>query len=169
MFVRFMRKRSTCEVSKMITLLKAELSDAEKLWKLQVEAFAELLERYQDFEINPAAEPLEKTIMRLQQPFRHFYFVMEGNTPVGAISVRVLDEGWKKLGPLWVQPVWRGKGIAQEAIRQVEEIHGSDKWVLDTILQEKGNCHLYEKMGYHQTGKTQVVNERMTLVDYVKE
>lgn len=96
-----------------VTLRKAELADAEQLWKLQIEGFAELLERYQDFDTNPAAEPLEKTIMRLQQPWRHFYFVMEGNTPVGAISVRVLDEGWKKLGPLWVQPAWRGKGIAR--------------------------------------------------------
>ena len=24
---------------------------------------------------------------------------------------------------------------------------------LDTILQEKGNIHLYEKLGYHQTGR----------------
>jgi len=153
----------------MITLRKAELADAERLWKLQIEGFEELLERYQDYDTNPAAEPVEKTIMRLSQPWRCFYFVMEGDTPVGAISVRVLDEGWKKLGPLWVLPAYQGRGIAQEAIRQVEAIHGSDRWVLDTILQEKGNCHLYEKMGYHQTGKTQVVNERMTLVDYVKE
>lgn len=152
-----------------VTLRKAELADAEQLWKLQIEGFAELLERYQDFDTNPAAEPLEKTIMRLQQPWRHFYFVMEGNTPVGAISVRVLDEGWKKLGPLWVLPAYQGRGIAQEAIRLVEELHGADKWALDTILQEKGNCHLYEKLGYRQTGATHVVNERMTLVDYVKE
>ena len=119
-----------------ITLRKAEPADAEKLWKLQIEGFAELLEKYRDYETNPAAEPLEKTIMRLEQPERHFYFVMEGDTPLGAISVREMQDGWKKLGPLWVQPAWRGKGIAQQAICQVEEIHGSDKWVLDTILQE---------------------------------
>ncbi len=153
----------------MITLRKAELADAEQLWQMQLEGFKALLERYQDFDTNPAAEPLERTVMRLQQPWRYFYFIMEDETPVGAISVRVLDEGWKKLGPLWVQPEYQGRGIAQEAIRQVEAIHGSDKWVLDTILQEAGNCHLYEKMGYRQTGKTEIVNERMTLVDYVKE
>ena len=153
----------------MITLRKAELTDAERLWKLQIEGFEELLERYQDYNTNPAAEPVEKTIMRLSQPWRCFYFVMQDDATVGAISVRTAPDGWKKLGPLWVLPAYQGRGIAQEAIRQVEAIHGSDRWVLDTILQEKGNCHLYEKMGYHQTGKTQVVNERMTLVDYVKE
>ena len=26
---------------------------------------------------------------------------------------------------------------------------------MDTILQEKGNLHLYEKMGYHRTGKVE--------------
>lgn len=153
----------------MITLKKAELADAEQLWQMQLEGFKALLERYQDFDTSPAAEPLERTVMRLQQPWRYFYFIMEDETPVGAISVRDMAEGWKKLGPLWVQPACCGRGIAQKAIALVEELHGRDKWMLDTILQEEGNCHLYEKMGYRQTGKTEIVNERMTLVDYVKE
>ena len=33
---------------------------------------------------------------------------------------------------------------------------------------EKGNLYLYEKMGYKQTGKTEVINERLTLVFYRK-
>ena len=61
------------------------------------------------------------------------------------------------------------RGYAQQAMQLAEEIHGSSGWELDTILQEKGNCHLYEKMGYKQTGETKVVNERMTLVFYHKE
>jgi hypothetical protein len=32
-------------------------------------------------------------------------------------------------------------------------MHGDDNCELDTILQESKNCHLYEKMGYRQTGK----------------
>jgi len=72
------------------------------------------------------------------------------------------------LGPLHVLPDMRGKGIAQRAIGLVEEIHGSENWLLDTILQEAGNCHLYEKMGYRRIGISQIVNERMTLVLYKK-
>ena len=41
----------------------------------------------------------------------------------------------------------RGKGYAQEAMRAVQVIHDACDWELDTILQEKGNCYLYEKMG----------------------
>lgn len=49
-----------------------------------------------------------------------------------------------------------------------EEIHGTEDWELDTILQEPKNCHLYEKLGYRQTGKKRVINERLTLVFYEK-
>ena len=62
----------------------------------------------------------------------------------------------------------RGRGYAQKAIQLAEEIHGSSNWELDTILQEKGNCYLYEKMGYRQTGVTKTINEWMTIVYYSK-
>lgn len=152
-----------------ITLQLATLENAQELWEMQIAGFQALLDKYQDLDINPAAEPIEKTVMRLEQTYRFFYFILADGKKVGAISVRDIGDGWKKLGPLWVLPAFQGKGIAQEAIRLVEEIHGERCWVLDTILQEKGNCHLYEKLGYRQTGATHVVNERMTLVDYVKE
>ena len=42
------------------------------------------------------------------------------------------------------------------------------EWRLDTIKQETGNCHLYEKYGFVRVGEDIVVNEKMTLVGYVK-
>ena len=32
------------------------------------------------------------------------------------------------------------------------------------VLQEKGNLYLYEKMGYHQTGKVEHINDQMDIV-----
>ena len=49
-----------------------------------------------------------------------------------------------------------------------EKLYGDEHWWLDTILQEKGNLHLYEKLGYHQTGKIDNINERMDIVFYEK-
>ena len=66
-------------------------------------------------------------------------------------------------------PEYRNKGYAQIAIREAEKIHGVGNWSLDTILQEKGNLHLYEKMGYHQTGKIENINDRMDIVYYEKD
>lgn len=152
-----------------ITLHRASLADAETIWQMQKIAFAALLEKYQDFDTNPGNEPLEKVQWRLSLPATHFYFIQADGENVGAI--RVIDRrdaSPKKISPLFILPQHHGKGIAQAAIREAERIHGSSHWQLDTILQEAGNCHLYEKMGYRQTGETKVINERMTLVFYKK-
>ena len=152
-----------------IELARASMADAETIWHMQIIAFAELLERYQDFETNPGNEPLEKVQWRFSFPATYFYFIRVDGVNAGAI--RIIDHhdaSSKKISPLFVMPEFRGKGIAQAAIRAAEVIHGSENWQLGTILQEKGNCHLYEKMGYRQTGKTQIINDRLTLVFYEK-
>ena len=73
-----------------------------------------------------------------------------------------------RLGPLFVLPEFQNRGVAQAAIRALEARHGPGVWELDTLLQEPGNCHLYEKMGYKRTGTQTVVNSRLTLIDYQK-
>ena len=34
---------------------------------------------------------------------------------------------------------------------------------------QKGNRYLYEKLGYHQTGKAEQINDKMTIVFYEKD
>ena len=88
---------------------------------------------------------------------------------VGAI--RVIDfksDGNKRISPIFILPQYQNKGIAQIAMQLCEQLHGSENWELDTILQEEGNCYLYEKMGYHRTGKTVAINDKLTLVFYEK-
>ena len=63
---------------------------------------------------------------------------------------------------------YRNKGLAQKTFEEIEKIHGGDNWMLDTILQEEGNCYLYEKLGYKRTGETEKINERMDIVYYEK-
>lgn len=46
-----------------IELRKASIEDADHLWKMQVEAFSELYEKYRDTETSPAAENIDKTEM----------------------------------------------------------------------------------------------------------
>ena len=52
---------------------------------------------------------------------------------------------------------------------EAEKRHGSQNWELGTILQEAGNCYLYEKMGYRQTNRRTVINDSMTIVGYEKD
>ncbi|SDP64572.1 Acetyltransferase (GNAT) family protein [Clostridium gasigenes] len=74
-----------------------------------------------------------------------------------------------KISALSVIPEYQNRGIAKEALKQIENYYpNASKWILDTIFQEKGNCHLYEKLGYVKVGELRLINERMTLVNYVK-
>jgi len=153
-----------------IELIRAGVEDAKRLLKMQVEAFTELYNKYQDTETSPATEPIDKIIMRLGQPFTYYYYIQADNDIVGAIRVvdKKEDGKAKRISPIFVMTNYRNKGIAQKAIIEAEKIHGASHWELDTILQEEGNCHLYEKMGYHQTGEIKVINDKMTLVFYTK-
>ncbi|NBJ92950.1 GNAT family N-acetyltransferase [Parablautia muri] len=153
-----------------VRLSRANIGDAKELHAMQVKAFKELLEKYQDFDTSPANESIEKVEARLKQDFTFYYFICIGQQKVGAIRiVDKMETGKnKRISPVFILPEFQGKGIAQKAIRLCEEMHGKENWELDTILQEQRNCHLYEKMGYRQTGKTEIINERLTLTFYEK-
>lgn len=152
-----------------VELIRASMEDAETIWEMQLVAFKELLDKYQDFDTNPGSEPLEKVQWRFSFPATYFYFIRVDGVNAGAIRVvDHHDDSPKKISPLFVMPEHQGRGIAQAAIRAVEAIHGSENWQLSTILQEEANCHLYAKMGYHQTGETKSINDHMTLVIYEK-
>ena len=153
-----------------IDLIRASLKDTKEIWEMQVKSFGELLDKYQDFETNPANEPISNVEMRLKQNFTFFYFIFVDNKKVGAIRVVDYKERGrnKRISPIFILPKYRNKGIAQFAIKICEEIHGNNNWELSTILQEKGNCYLYEKLGYRPTGKTQFINDRLTLIFYKK-
>lgn len=153
-----------------VTLRQAQRDEVQKIWKMQIEAFRELLEKYQDYDLSPGAEPVNKVIARFEQPWTKYFFIEAEGTDVGVIRVVNKNDGSRKrISPLWIMEEYRGKGYAQEAILAVEKLYGKHYWELDTILQEKGNLHLYEKMGYHQTGKIEHINDRMDIVFYEKD
>ena len=154
----------------VVELVPAKKEDIETLWKMQVEAFSDLLDKYQDYDLSPAAESFDKVMARFKQPWTKYYFIVSGGIKVGAIRVVNRQDGSRKrISPIWIMPEYRNKGYAQQAILAAEKIYGPDHWCLDTILQEKGNLHLYEKLGYHQTGRVDKVNDRMDIVYYEKD
>ncbi len=131
-----------------IRLRRAGINDATLIWNMQREAFQDLLFKYQDYDTNPGNEPVDKVIDRINQEVTFFYFIFVDEKVVGAIRVVDTKENdtHKRISPLFIRKQYRNQGIAQNAIKLAEEIHGKDHWRLDTILEEKGNCYLYEKM-----------------------
>lgn len=152
-----------------IKLVRIGVNDAEKLWTMQVQAFQKLLDKYQDLETNPANETKEKIKTKLLQKQTFFYYIYEGNDIVGAIRVIDKKDGSRKrVASVFIMEKFRNKGLAQKAFCEIERIHGKDNWELDTIFQEKGNCYLYEKLGYIRIGEIDRINDRMDIVHYIK-
>lgn len=152
-----------------VQLVRASADDAIEIHAMQIEAFAGLLETYRDYDTNPGAESVDKVKARLEQGWTYFYFIVADGEKIGAIRVVDPKNGdAKRISPLFIQPAYRNRGYAQQAIREAERLHGSENWSLGTIKQEKGNCHLYEKMGYHLSGTETIVNDKMTIIGYEK-
>ena len=150
-------------------LVRANVSDCEKIWSMQIEAFADLLAKYQDYETSPGNEPKEHIHAKLLDEFTFFYFIYHEDEIAGA--VRVVDRkdgGRKRIAPIFIMKKFRNRGLAQKTFEEIERIHGINHWMLDTVLQEEGNCYLYEKLGYKRTGIIEHINERMDIVYYEK-
>ena len=146
-----------------IKLIAANLEDLNTILQMQKEAFSELYAKYQDTETSPATEEYENILFRFNQPETTYYFIMADNAKVGVIRIVDCKDGVtrKRISPIFIMPEYRNQGYAQQAIKEAERIHGKQNWKLDTILQEKGNCYLYEK--------TEQINDKMTIVFYEKD
>ena len=85
--------------------------------------------------MSPGAESLEKVMARYEQPWTTYYFIVAGDQRVGAVRIVDKKDGSRKrISPIWIMPEYRNKGYAQAAITAAEEIHGTDHWCLDTVL-----------------------------------
>lgn len=49
-----------------VTLKAAAKDDMQIIWRMQTEAFSELLVKYQDYDMSPAAESFEKVMARYE-------------------------------------------------------------------------------------------------------
>jgi GNAT superfamily N-acetyltransferase len=152
----------------VISLRKASLADCQELYDIQIKSFAALLEKYQDYDYNPGAEKIEKTEKRLKEVNSDYYFICLGDEHIGAIRI-IKQDTLCKLKQVYILPAYQNRGYAQQAILAVESLYPkTNRWELDTIKQEAKLCHLYEKMGYRQTGHEDAIKEGMTLVFYAK-
>ena len=151
-----------------VSLKQVTESDCATIHRIQVKAFSQLLLKYQDYSSNPAAESLDQIKQRFDQSFTDYYLIMLDEVAIGML--RVCDFGEHcRLSPICILQDYQGKGYAQEAIRQMENLYpNAKKWELDTIAQEEKLCYLYEKMGYRKTGRMENLKDGMDIVYYEK-
>ncbi len=153
----------------IISLKKAVLSDCAQIHKMQVSAFTGLLEKYQDYDTNPASESLEKIEFKFNQDSTDYLFIIADDVKIGAVRIVKLSEEIHRISPIFILPQYQNKGYAQMAMAEIESVYSDVKeWHLDTIKLEAKLCHLYEKCGYVATGKEKDIKDGMTIVCYEK-
>jgi GNAT superfamily N-acetyltransferase len=153
-----------------IELVKATMENVNEIYEMQIISFKPLLDIYQDYDLNPGNENIEKTKARLNEEITDYYIIKLNNYSVGGVRIKRLEEGnLCKLGPLFILPEYQNKGIAQKVFGIIERMYKpKNGWILNTILQEKRNCHLYEKMGYTKIGEIEKINDKMDIIHYEK-
>jgi GNAT superfamily N-acetyltransferase len=152
-----------------LKLEKATYHDAQAIFDMQVKAFLPLLNKYQDFETNPANETIDKIIARINQNNGRFYKILADNILIGAIRVYWKEEVQFWISPMFILPTYQGKGIAQQVLGLIESMFPqASTWELATILEEERNCYLYEKMGYIKTDIAKKLNDNATIIYYKK-
>lgn len=153
-----------------IVVSRFRACDIDTVYKIQRAAFRPLYDQYHDDGTSPYLEDKETVLRKYTREGTVGYLILCDGTAAGAVRVSTDDDNSARISALCVLPEYQGRGISQRALLEIEKRHpGVERWFLDTILQEAGNCHLYEKLGYKRTGKTEMINEKMTLVRYEKK
>jgi isopentenyldiphosphate isomerase len=154
-------------INSNIVLSSANATDAQILLDIQKEVFLPLYEKYHDHGTSPVNQTLEKFLKKFD--IGDYYKILYQNYLVGSVFVYEKEPGVMIFHIINIIRRSQNKGIAQEVMKRLELMYPQATcWELETILSEKRNCYLYEKMGYVQSGELKVINDKMTLVSYKK-
>ena len=153
----------------LITIEKAYEKDAESLVALQKQAFEELYMIYQD-KNSPFLITVDEMIERISYENGNYYKILCNNELCGGIFVFKLEEGIYKIANIYVQPKYQNQGVANTAISLVEKTEPDAKTQeIDFPIDQIKSKKCYEKLGYVDTEKREVINDKLTLAYYRKE
>lgn len=96
----------------------------------------------------------------------------DGKTPVACASFKERDEATAEIKRVWVEPPYRGKHIAPELLKLLEE-RAAGKGYRYMVLQTREACSeavgLYETNGYHKIPNYPPYTDMELAVCYRKE
>lgn len=152
-----------------VELVLATKEDAESLHQMKYLSFLPIYNKYHDDETSPVKESMDKVIRCIEMENSDYYLIKFNNELVGGVRVVERQAGIFYISPIFILPQFQNRGIGYIAIKTLFIVYPyAITWRLDTILEEKGNCFLYEKCGFSKTGKEKKITNNMTLIDYEK-
>ena len=156
-----------------VQLRRAAMEDAEAIHRMKHAAFWPLYEKYHDDATSPALELLGKVKAQLAQPGSDWFLIQRRGESVGALRIvrERTEEGLPccRISPLFVLPEHQRQGIATAALTAAFALYPeAAQWRLSTILQEHGNCRLYEKLCFRRTETEPSAYPGMDFADYTR-
>lgn len=156
-----------------VRLVRAATEDAETIHRQKHAAFWPLYEKYHDDATSPALELLSKVKNQLAQPTSDWFLIRAQGQTAGALRVvrERTEDGLPccRVSPLFVLPEMQGRGIATSALTEVFTLYPeAAQWRLSTILQEHGNCRLYERLCFRRTETEASAYPNMDFVYYTR-
>ena len=156
-----------------VCLVRATAEDAPLIHRMKHDAFWPLYEKYHDDVTTPALELLSKVKGQIDSAATDYYLIHVHGQPVGAMRIvrERTEDGLPccRVSPLFILPEHQGSGTGQAALLAAFDLYPeAAQWRLSTILQEHGNCHLYEKLCFRRTMTEPGVCPGMDFVHYVR-
>lgn len=156
-----------------IRLHRATAEDAPLIHRMKHDAFWPLYEKYHDTATSPALELLSKVETQLAHPTSDWYLIRRSGETVGALRIvrERTAEGLPacRISPLFVLPEHQGQGAATAAMKAAFALYPeAAQWRLSTILQEHGNCRLYESLCFRRTETEASAYPGMDFVYYTR-
>ncbi|WP_165980316.1 GNAT family N-acetyltransferase [Paenibacillus sp. FSL k6-2145] len=140
--------------------------DIPKLLEIQKEVFEEDLQKYQDYDTNPACETWEKMIKSIEVA-HHFTIFDRNDNILGAIDIRGNDERMH-INKIFIKTECQNSGMGTKAMDFVQKKYtGAKLWTLYTPHLSYRNHYFYEKMGFSKIKEVKV-SDRLTLFKYEK-
>ena len=156
-------------MEKEVRLILATEEDAPLLHQIKYVSFLSIYEKYKDEETSPVKESIEKVIKCIQLEKSDYYIIQFHDESVGGVRVVERQSGLFHIGPIFILPEFQNQGIGFRVMNLIFNAYPQAiTWILNTILEEEGNCYFYEKCGFVKTGKSKANTKSMTLVDYEK-
>ena len=157
-------------INMSVILIKARYLDCPLIAKIQKISFSKLLEKYKDYDTNPACEDLDKIQEKFRQTFTEYYLIKVGKSIVGIVRIVSVDNNTKRISPICILPEYQNKGYAGRAMTNLERMFPQTHiWLLDTIKQERELCDFYEKLGYIRTGREEKLHSNMTIAFFKRK
>jgi len=151
----------------IISLDIATEKDTNIIHEMKKKAFESMYFTYRDDETSPYKEPIDKVYNGIKMENSNYYIINFNEKRIGAVRVVEKEEGIFSISPIFILPEYQNKGVGSIVMKKIFSAYESAvEWRLATILQEKGNCAFYEKLGFVKSGWVKNINEKMDIIGY---